>query len=48
MPKNVEAGFKVIKLPHRRVRIDLVKLDHFLYFVDQPYFKKVWPMEQRL
>ena len=46
--KNVEAGFNVNKLPHRRVRIDLVKLDRFLSFVDQSFFKKVWPMEQGL
>ena len=36
--KNVGAGFNLNKMPHRRVRIDLVKLDNFLSFVDQPYF----------
>lgn len=36
--KNVGVGFNVEKLPSHRVRIDLVKLDHFLSFVDQPYF----------
>ena len=36
--KNVGAGFNLNKMPHHRVRIDLVKLDHFLSFVDQPYF----------
>lgn len=36
--KNVGLGFNVEKLPSHRVRIDLVKLDHFLSFVDQPYF----------
>ena len=25
-------------MPHHRARIDSVKLDHFLSFVDQPYF----------
>ena len=38
LAKNVGAGFIVNKMPHHRVRIDLVKLDHFLSFVDQPYF----------
>ena len=36
--KNVGVGFNVEKLPSHIVRIDLVKLDHFLSFVDQPYF----------
>ena len=36
--KNVGAGFNLNKMPHHRVRIDLVKLDHFLSFVDQPFF----------
>jgi len=36
--KNVGVGFNVEKPPSHRVRIDLVKLDHFLSFVDQPYF----------
>ena len=31
-------GFNVEKQPSHRVQIDLVKLDHFLSFVDQPYF----------
>ena len=46
--KNVGAGFNLNKMPHHRVRIDLVKLDNFLSFVDQPYFIKMWPMEQGL
>ena len=36
--KNVGVGFNVDKVPQHRVRMDLVKLDHFLSFVDQPYF----------
>ena len=36
--KNVGVGFNVNKMPHHRIRIDLVKLDHFLSFVDQPHF----------
>ena len=36
--KNVGVGFDVEKLPSHRVRIDLMKLDHFLSFADQPYF----------
>ena len=36
--KNVGVGFNLNKMPHHRVRIDLVKLDNFLSFVDQPYF----------
>ena len=35
---NVGVGFNVDKVPQHRVRMDLVKLDHFLSFVDQPYF----------
>jgi len=36
--KHVGVGFKVDKMPHHRVRINPVKLNHFLSFVDQPYF----------
>ena len=36
--KKVGVGFNVEKQPNHRVRIDLVKLDRFLSFVDQPYF----------
>ena len=36
--KQVGAGLIVEKPLTHRVRIDLVKLDHFLSFVDQPYF----------
>ena len=36
--KNVGVGFNVDKVPQHRGRMDLVKVDHFLSFVDQPYF----------
>ena len=36
--KNVGVGFNVEKLQSHRVRIDFMKLDHFLSFADQPYF----------
>ena len=36
--KIVGAGFPVEKVPYHRVRIDSTKLEHFLAFVDQPYF----------
>ena len=36
--KNVGVGFTVEKLPSHRVRIDLVKLEHFLSFADQTHF----------
>ena len=34
----VGIGMNVVKPLRHRVKIDLVKLDHFLSFVDQPYF----------
>jgi len=36
--KNVGIGMSIKRQPTHRVRIDLSKLDHFLSFVDQPYF----------
>lgn len=36
--KTVGVGLEVEKVPHYRVRIDRSKLEHFLDFVDQPYF----------
>ena len=36
--KKVGAGFIVEKVPYHRVCIDATKLEHFLTFVDQPYF----------
>ena len=36
--KRVGAGFLVEKVPYHRVCIDATKLEHFLTFVDQPYF----------
>ena len=36
--KMVGIGMNVEKPLRHRVKIDLVKLDHFLSFVDQPYF----------
>ncbi len=36
--KTVGVGFLVEKVPYHRVRIDATKLEHFLTFVDQPYF----------
>lgn len=36
--KNVGIGMSIKRQPKHRVRIDLSKLDHFLSFVDQPYF----------
>lgn len=36
--KTVGPGMSIEKAPYHRVRIDLMKLNHFLSFVDQPYF----------
>ena len=36
--KNVGIGMNIEKQSTHRVRLDLVKLEHFLAFVDQPYF----------
>ena len=37
--KTVGPGMSVLeKTPHHRIKIDLVKLNHFLSFIDQPYF----------
>ena len=36
--KMVGIGMNVVKPLRHRVKIDLVKLDHFLSFEDQPYF----------
>ena len=36
--KTVGAGFVLEKAPFHRTRIDLMKLNHFLSFADQPYF----------
>ena len=36
--KIIGVGFNVNKMPHHRIRIDLVKLDNFLSFVDQSHF----------
>ena len=36
--KTVGVGLEVEEVPHYRVRIDRSKLEHFLDFVDQPYF----------
>lgn len=37
--KNVGPGMSMLeKTPHHRIKIDLVKLNHFLSFIDQPYF----------
>ena len=38
MPKLWELGSKLRKFPYHRVHIDTSKLEHFLSFVDQPYF----------
>ena len=36
--KTVGVGLPVENIPYYRVRIDKSKLEHFLSFVDQPYF----------
>jgi hypothetical protein len=36
--KTVGTGLLVENVPYHRVRIDTTKLEHFLTFVDQPYF----------
>ena len=36
--KIVGVGFRVENIVHHRVRIDPDKLEHFLFFIDQPYF----------
>lgn len=36
--KKVGIGISIEKQPTHRIRMDLTKLDHFLTFVDQPYF----------
>lgn len=36
--KTVGPGMSMAKAPCHRIRIDLIKLDHFLSFVDEPYF----------
>ena len=36
--KTVGVGLPVENIPYHRVRIDKSKLEHFLSFVDQPYF----------
>lgn len=36
--KNFGPCAVIVKQPVHRVRIDLIKLEHFLRFVDQPYF----------
>ena len=36
--KIVGVGFRVENIVHHRVRIDPDKLEHFLLFIDQPYF----------
>lgn len=36
--KTVGAGLVLEKAPFHRTRIDLMKLNHFLSFTDQPYF----------
>ena len=36
--KTVGVGLPVENIPYHRVRIDKSKLEHFLYFVNQPYF----------